>query len=182
MKIGFIGSHGTGKTTLARRLSSYLSLPLISETAREISTEFDLPLFPNNSLTTQRMIFLRQLKKELTYKEGVFDRTLLDNLAYLQKFLYVPNDLITPAEFNEMLSIACLLLKEYNYLFLCTISRRIGIAKDSVRDTNTERAMEIEHLIVNLLAECDCKYYILYEDDLELRFKKTLEVIKNGNY
>jgi len=133
MKIGFIGAHGTGKTYLARRLSSYLELPLISETAREVSLQFNLPLFPNNTVELQRLIFLRQLKKELTYKRGVFDRTLIDNLAYLQRFVYAPRENISAREFNEMLAIAYTLLDEYEFLFFCTVSRKTGIVGNGIR-------------------------------------------------
>ena len=178
MKIGFIGAHGTGKTYLARRLSSYLELPLISETAREVSLQFNLPLFPNNTVELQRLIFLRQLKKELTYKRGVFDRTLIDNLAYLQRFVYAPHENISTREFNEMLAIACMMIDNYDFLFLCTVSRKIGIIGDGIRDTDVEKAIEIEHIINNLLMECeDVSYIVLYEDDIEKRWEKIIEVI-----
>jgi len=81
-KIGFVGTHSTGKTTLATRITSVSEAVLVSEVARK----FDKHLLRN--CDTQIEIFLTQLSEELKLEESdakliVCDRTLIDNLAYL---------------------------------------------------------------------------------------------------
>ncbi len=89
MKIGIMGSHGTGKSTKALVLAGEykinnpeLNVKIVTEVARQCP-------FPVNKHTTklaQQWIFHEQLKVELSeefYSDIlVCDRTILDNLAY----------------------------------------------------------------------------------------------------
>ncbi len=69
MKVYFIGSHSSGKTTLARYVKDKYRLPMITEVARAILSEKELHL---DSLRTnldvvddyQSQIFWRQLEEE----------------------------------------------------------------------------------------------------------------------
>ncbi len=89
MKIGIMGTHGTGKSTLALKLAAEykhnhpdMNVGLLTEITRESP-------FPRNKDTTiegQLWIWHAQFKKELEmtaqYEILVCDRTVLDNLAY----------------------------------------------------------------------------------------------------
>ena len=43
-KIFLIGSHSTGKTTLARYISNKYNLPMLTEVARTVLAEMEVPL------------------------------------------------------------------------------------------------------------------------------------------
>lgn len=90
IKYGFIGSHGTGKSSAATHLAAKLkqenrdkSVKVLEENVREISKLF------NNKLNTpefQKMCMVDHLQKEFLseqlYDIIVCDRTALDTLVY----------------------------------------------------------------------------------------------------
>ena len=86
MKVYFIGSHSTGKTTCARYVSETYNVPMITEVARMILSEKELHL---DSLRTnldvvddyQSKIFSRQVEQESKFDSFVSDRSF-DCLAY----------------------------------------------------------------------------------------------------
>lgn len=87
MKIYFSGSHGIGKSTLARHTSKKYKLPMICESARQILAEqelqidtlrYDLDVVDNY----QRQVFDRQLLEENKQESFVADRSLIDCLSY----------------------------------------------------------------------------------------------------
>src|SRR5574337_290016 len=86
MKIYFVGSHSTGKTTCARYVSEQYKLPMITEVARAVLSEKELHLdslrYDMNLVDDyQTQIFERQLTEEQKYKSFVSDRSF-DCLAY----------------------------------------------------------------------------------------------------
>jgi predicted ATPase len=88
MKIGFIGTHGTGKTVATLELVCELkkqgySADVVTEAARSCP-------FPVNERTTpksQMWIFAEMLKREQECKADIVvcDRTLIDVIAYTKK-------------------------------------------------------------------------------------------------
>ncbi|MGE0867207.1 MAG: AAA family ATPase [Kofleriaceae bacterium] len=88
MRIYFVGSHATGKTTLCRYVSRRYGLPMISEVARAVLAEMETAL---DTLRTdmdlvaeyQERVFARQVAVEkLHHGRFVSDRAF-DNLAYV---------------------------------------------------------------------------------------------------
>jgi thymidylate kinase len=87
LKIGFTGTHGTGKTTAALTLAAQLKkegydVQVLSNTAR--SAPPHLPINEKATKESQLWIFSKMLKQELESKAQIIvcDRTLLDVLAY----------------------------------------------------------------------------------------------------
>jgi hypothetical protein len=87
MRIYFVGSHATGKTTMTRYVSRKYGLPMISEIARavlaELETTFDA-LRTDMDLVAeyQKRVFERQREIERMQGSGFVSDRAFDNLAY----------------------------------------------------------------------------------------------------
>jgi len=82
-----VGSHSTGKTTLALEISKRLGIPVVSEVARQVLAEGRYPPLAKfssdiHALTRyQREVALRQIAAERQFENYVSDRGLC-HLAY----------------------------------------------------------------------------------------------------
>lgn len=81
MKVAFVGSFSTGKTTLAELFAREWDLPLLPEVARQV-VELGFPLDQTATAETETLIFLKQWRAEITHQRFVADRSLFDVLAY----------------------------------------------------------------------------------------------------
>jgi len=87
MRIYFVGSHATGKTTLCRYVSRRYGMPMISEVARAVLAEMETSL---DALRTdmdlvaeyQQRVFARQVSVEKQHGERFVSDRAFDNLAY----------------------------------------------------------------------------------------------------
>lgn len=88
MRIYFVGSHATGKTTLCRWVSRRYGLPMISEVARAVLAEMETDL---DALRTdmdlvgeyQERVFARQVTVEKSHDGRFVSDRAFDNLAYV---------------------------------------------------------------------------------------------------
>ncbi|MDB4960734.1 MAG: hypothetical protein JWP01_733 [Myxococcales bacterium] len=88
MRIYFVGSHATGKTTLCRYVSRRYGLPMISEVARAVLAEMETGL---DALRTdmdlvaeyQERVFARQVAVEKLHEGRFVSDRAFDNLAYV---------------------------------------------------------------------------------------------------
>jgi nicotinamide riboside kinase len=88
MRIYFVGSHATGKTTLCRYVSRRYGLPMISEVARAVLAEMETAL---DALRTdmdlvaeyQERVFARQVAVEHGHQGRFVSDRAFDNLAYV---------------------------------------------------------------------------------------------------
>lgn len=88
MRIYFVGSHATGKTTLCRYVSRRYGLPMISEVARAVLAEMETSL---DALRTdmelvaeyQERVFQRQVAVERMHDGQFVSDRAFDNLAYV---------------------------------------------------------------------------------------------------
>ena len=88
MRIYFVGSHATGKTTLCRYVSRRYGLPMISEVARAVLAEMETSL---DALRTdmglvaeyQERVFARQVAVEKQHDGRFVSDRAFDNLAYV---------------------------------------------------------------------------------------------------
>src|SRR6476660_1583710 len=87
MRIYFVGSHATGKTTMTRDVSRKYGLPMISEVARAVLAEMETGL---DALRTdmdlvaeyQERVFARQVAVEKLHAGRFVSDRAFDNLAY----------------------------------------------------------------------------------------------------
>jgi hypothetical protein len=87
LRIYIAGAHSTGKTTLARWIARTYKLPMVTEVARSVLAELEIPLETlrvdlERTKHFQKEVFRRQAEMErLAGERFVSDRTF-DNLAY----------------------------------------------------------------------------------------------------
>ena len=87
MKIGISGTHGAGKTTLAKKLADYFNMPYIPEKARESAEKLgienmDEAIRDKDLMSTFQWDVLRRQLNAEARAFFVSDRTVVDNLAY----------------------------------------------------------------------------------------------------
>lgn len=106
MRIYFVGSHSTGKTTLARWASKTYRIPMISEVARAVLAEMEASLA---SLRTdmelvnryQKEVLRRQIEAERAAgSEYVSDRAF-DSLAYTADHSLITADVMESGDLRE---------------------------------------------------------------------------------
>ncbi len=106
MRIYFVGSHATGKTTLCRYVSRRYGLPMITEVARAVLAEMETNL---DALRTdmdlvaeyQRRVFERQVAVEKLQTGGFVSDRAFDNLAYAAEHTTIVADLLHDTSFQE---------------------------------------------------------------------------------
>ena len=106
MRIYFVGSHATGKTTLCRYVSRRYGLPMITEVARAVLAELETNL---DALRTdmdlvaeyQRRVFSRQVATERQQEDGFVSDRAFDNLAYAAEHTTIVADLLGNKDFDD---------------------------------------------------------------------------------
>ena len=106
MRVYFVGSHATGKTTMTRYVSRRYGLPMITEVARAVLAELETSL---DALRTdmdlvaeyQRRVFERQVAVEKMQNSGFVSDRAFDNLAYAADHTLVLADLINTDEYKR---------------------------------------------------------------------------------
>jgi len=106
MRIYFVGSHATGKTTLCRYVSRHYGLPMITEVARgvlaEMETSFDALRTDIELVATyQRRVFERQIATERVHAGGFVSDRAFDNLAYAAEHTTILADLLGDGAFTD---------------------------------------------------------------------------------
>lgn len=106
MRIYFVGSHATGKTTLCRYVSGQYKLPMISEVARsvlaEMETSFDSMRTDMNAVSLyQRKVFARQVATEQQHSTRFVSDRAFDNLCYAADHTTIFSDMVKNAGFAD---------------------------------------------------------------------------------
>ena len=105
-RIYFVGSHSTGKTTMARFVHEHYNMPMVTEVARTVLAETEAEI---EKLRTdmdlvnifQEKIFDRQVLIEKSLKTGFVSDRAFDNLAYACDHSTVLKDLIEKDSFRD---------------------------------------------------------------------------------
>jgi nicotinamide riboside kinase len=106
MRIYFIGSHATGKTTLCRYVSRQYGLPMITEVARavlaEMETGFDSMRTDMKMVSEyQERVFARQVAVEKLHDGAFVSDRAFDNLAYAAEHTTIFADLLGDQRFTD---------------------------------------------------------------------------------
>ena len=160
MKIAFVGSFSTGKTTLANLFAREWDLPLLPEVAREV-VQLGFPLDQNATAETEALIFLKQWRAEVSHEQFVADRSLYDVLAYgdwvmENKEGYRKEDHL----WFESREIAAMDLRaRYDHVFYLPVE--FPIVLDGLRPDNPAFQADIDRRVVELLRGADVAFSTL---------------------
>ena len=160
MKVAFVGSFSTGKTTLANLFAREWEFPLLPEVAREVA-ELGFPLDQGATAETETLIFLKQLRAESVHERFVADRSLYDVLAY-GDWVMEHNDPTRKENhlWSEAREIATLDLRaRYDHVFYLPIE--FPIVLDGLRPDDPGFQADIDRRIRHLLDSNDVSYETL---------------------
>ena len=160
MKVAFVGSFSTGKTTLANLFAREWDMPLLPEVARQV-VELGFALDMSATAETETLIFLKQWRAEASHPRFVADRSIYDILAYAD-WVMEHND---PARkenhlWYESREIALLDLRaRYDHVFYLPIE--FPIVLDGLRPDDAGFQADIDRRMRHLLDAADVSYETL---------------------
>lgn len=180
IRIGITGSHGTGKTVLAKQLSKIFNLPYIEEQAR-ISCkalgikDLDEARKDNNIFSNfQQDIIRRQINEEYKHQYTGFisDRTTADNYAYY--YINTEDAPIVRDAYEE------LALYNYNvgYDLVIYVPIMFSLEDDGLRNKGEKYRELVDKTIREYLYRNSC-VYIVTTEGIENRINELVEVINN---
>jgi len=160
MKIAFVGSFSTGKTTLANLFAREWDYPLLPEVAREV-VALGFPLDQSATAETETLIFLKQWRAETTHERFVADRSIYDVLAYAD---WVMENQDADRKENhlwyESREIATMDLRSrYDRVFYLPVE--FPIVLDGLRPDDTGFQADIDRRITGLLKDADVAFHTL---------------------
>lgn len=162
IKIAFIGSHGTGKTTLVHELIYKLKEKGINvDYCEEVSRRCPLEINENAKTQTQRWILSKQITEETEKREKcevlICDRSILDTYSYECALLGRRKNWENYIEDY---------LKTYNLLIKVPIKEEL-LKSDGVRSTDKKFQKDVEKEIAKNLKRFNQKY-------IEFKGKETM--------
>lgn len=176
MKIYFVGSHSTGKTTCARYVSEKYKVPMITEVARMILSEKELHL---DSLRTnldvvddyQTQILYRQIEEENQQNDFghsfVSDRSF-DCLAYAAQHSRILPKLLASEEMESYLKF---LRKPDSFIFFVRPSKAT-LKADGVRESLTwDGVVAIDAQIKFMLEMWELRYFQINIENMQERVR-----------
>lgn len=179
MKIYFIGSASTGKTTLCAHMRKKYDIPFVGEVARQILAEKEIPLDSlraNFDLINQfqKEIFYRQIKEESMDGSFISDRSLIDALAYTCQHTSLFSELMETNECKEYIK----KLKQPDvYIFF--VRPHAGLMKqDGVRESlDWEGSIAIDAMIKMLLQLFGVRYFDIHTSSIQERINIVESVL-----
>src|SRR5574338_166319 len=172
MKVYFIGSHSTGKTTCARYVSEQYKVPMITEVARMILSEKELHLDSlryNMDLVDdyQRQIFYRQLEEESQKDEFVSDRSF-DCLAYAAQHSRILPELIKSPKLNTYLES----LREPGSFIFFVRPSKATLKADGVRESiSWDGVVSIDAMVKFMLEMWELPYFQINMENMQERIR-----------
>jgi hypothetical protein len=172
MKVYFVGSHSTGKTTCARYVSEKYKLPMITEVARAVLSEKELHL---ESLRYdmdlvdeyQRAILSRQLDEEAKQKSFVSDRSF-DCLAYAAQHTRILPELLAYATERNYIQN----LKSPDSFIFFVRPSKATLKSDGVRESiNWDGVVAIDSMVKFMLEMWQLRYFQINIDNMQERVR-----------
>lgn len=164
MKIAIIGTHSTGKTTLAYKLADVLQAHGYSVSfLNELSRMCPYPVNEQTTFEAQKWIQANQIIEEQKFQKPgtilICDRSTLDNFAYMQRQAERCN--IDTALHKDN---AIAHMDSYELVFKTTMLE-IPAVNDGFRSVDDSFREEIDRRISHLLSTNSISHHLLPETD-----------------
>lgn len=178
MRIGFTGSSGTGKSTLATYVAERYGLPLNPVGSRSVSAAMGFASPYDVDAAGKRAEFQRRLLADKAAWEAeretfVSDRTVVDCLTYLAL-----HDVRSIDE--ALLDLVGRGLARYTHIFYCPVSAFCETGDDSSRVHDMAYQRVFDGALVGLLAKFGTQTIRLHSGDLGFR-KRMLDTVLDGD-
>ena len=151
MKIGFIGSQGSGKTTTIYQLGADLKKEKLDVfVLTEVARSCPLPINEETTRKAQLWIMGKLITREQSSKGEVLigDRTILDVFAYSYR--------VDPEFFEPFKPFVKKYMETYDVVFYLPPNDKF-LLKDGFRSTNKEFRDEIDKILKDLIVELDIR-------------------------
>jgi len=169
LKVGIVGSHGVGKSTLAAELSKLTNTPLIIEIARNhnVNTKDRREYFH-----IQKNILNDQLAAEWAHESTgyISDRTTIDNLAYFKA-----GAKYTPDEYSDYEQKAKFYRFEYSHIFYLPIE--FGLEDDGFRFVDVDYQKQIDVILMDILSTVTANVHTITGTHNE-RVEQAMKILK----
>lgn len=164
-----MGSHGTGKTTLAKALAKRLNFTYIQDVVREEAVKKGFIINENTPPEVQLWLLMRQWELETTTPGGwVADKSLFDYLVY--------GNLVLKDEAVKRV-IRKIVQRNAKYDFVFYLPIEFPMEEDGIRSIDPKFRGEIDHLFRKCLDEFGVKYIVL-SGSVEERIEQALAHIR----
>jgi predicted ATPase len=160
LKIGFIGTGGTGKTSVAEKLKGLIPEEfresIVRETMRRVGATDagQAVMTAEQKWTLQQYLLDAKFEQDDMYDTGLFDRTPIDHMAYT---LYRCADSISDEVFNELAERVQEFAERYDVIFYFPLFDW-EVADDGFRQQG--RAYRVTHdlITVALLSKMEIEF------------------------
>jgi len=177
MKIAFIGTHGTGKTTLSYGLAEWFSKNGHHvDIVKEVAANSLLPINEESTLGAQLRILKLQMADEILaserYKHVISDRSVIDNYIYLiRKFGPHPIEKYILDKW----------VQTYDFHFYVPI--QFKLIGTNIRASDIHFQEEIDKLLLYFLKKKKIPHYKLNKDiDFLTQVKKIIRKHSNEKF
>lgn len=178
MTIGFCGTHGVGKTTLADMVNEEFDCMFNRNMSyQRILNDIGLPINDKTNIITQAGVLANYYIDLFRYRKDevlLTDRTIIDALAYT-----FHSENISISEYNNLYPYYAKAIPMYDILFYIPIE--FGLVKDDVRQEDEQYRLNIDNEIQRLLKISNVKYYTV-SGSIEERLEYTTEIIYAERY
>lgn len=185
MKIGFCGAGSTGKTTTAKLLEQQFGIPekyqpSIVRGVMErwgVNEKTSLNLRPEQRLGLQIDIFGAKEEQDRTTPNGIFDRTLIDQLTYC---LIRCHETMPDSIFEELRDRAFKSLAQYDILFYFPVFSSMPYEDDGFRVTGRGYQTMQDILMHGFLCQSRASYRVARFAPKEERARNVYQFITSA--
>lgn len=171
MRIYFVGSHSTGKTTLCRYVSERYTMKMVTEVARNVLAERETNLKDLRSdiaqvNSFQQEVFARQVAAEHALKDEFVSDRSFDNLAYAAEHTTILHEVVKSKEFLDYVEWV-----RAGLVFFVRPHKDL-VAADGIREIGTwEDIIRIDGMVKLLLEFTGIEYFPLESSLMQERVR-----------